>query len=91
MTEHLDKIVLETIKKKSSIMPLYKMNYSIFSIMETCNKLEKLGYITYCDNRRILTESGELFLEHITKKPFDIEPFDSYRIERMDIDDIYLP
>lgn len=87
----LRKLILDSIDKTSSIMPLYAMHYSIFQIMQVCHDLEKQGYISYVDERRVLSEKGKLYLTELKNKPVEIEPFEEYKIDKINVDDIYLP
>ena len=58
--EEIELLLLDTIKKNKSIMPLFKAGYSYAKIMEWSKQIEKEGEIVYNeDGTRSLTEMGE--------------------------------
>lgn len=90
-TEYL---ILDTIKKHSSIMPLFTAGYSYSKIIEWVYELEKDGKICYNEtDQRILSDIGLLRWKHIKKKKnnFTILPLNSYKTKKLSIDEIYLP
>lgn len=94
MKERIEFLLLDTIKKHGSIMPLFKAGYSYAKIMEWGKKLEQDGEISYSeDGMRKLTELGEQRWKLLKKEKssFSILPLNSYKVTKLDIDDVYLP
>ena len=94
MTEGIEFLILDTIKKHGSIMPLFKAGYSYAKVMEWGKRLEQEGKLSYSeDGVRNLTEFGKQRWKSLkgTKHTFSILPLEEYRVSKIDIDDIYLP
>lgn len=94
MTESIEYLLLNSIKKHGSVMPLFKAGYAYSKIMEWVRELERQDEIIFCDDGiRRLTDLGKERLKNI-KKPdasYDILPLENYKIQKWNIDDIYLP
>lgn len=59
MRESIEFLILDTIKKHSSIMPLFTAGYSYSKVIEWVRQLEKDGKICYDEmEQRTLSESG---------------------------------
>lgn len=94
MRESIEFLILDTIKKHSSIMPLFTAGYSYSKVIEWVRQLEKDGKICYDEmEQRTLSESGLARWGIIKKKKnnFTILPLNSYKVKKLDIDEIYLP
>ena len=94
MRESIEFLILDTIKKHSSIMPLFTAGYSYSKVIEWVHQLEKDGKICYDEmEQRTLSESGLARWGIIKKKinHFTILPLNSYKVKKLDIDEIYLP
>ena len=94
MKESIEFLILNTIKRHSSIMPLFTAGYSYSKIMEWVRQLEKDGKICYNEmDNRVLSAIGEARLKIIKNKKnnFNILPLNSYKKEKLGIDEIYLP
>lgn len=94
MRESIEFLILDTIKKHSSIMPLFTAGYSYSKVIEWVHQLEKDGKICYDEmEQRTLSESGLARWGIIKKKKnhFTILPLNSYKVKKLDIDEIYLP
>ena len=94
MKESTEFLILDTIKKHSSIMPLFTAGYSYSKVIEWVRQLEKDGKICYNEmDQKVLSEEGLARWKIIKKKKnrFTILPLNSYKIKKMDIDEIYLP
>ena len=90
MRESIEFLILDTIKKHSSIMPLFTAGYSYSKVIEWVRQLEKDGKICYDEmEQRTLSESGLARWGII--KNFTILPLNSYKVKKLDIDEIYLP
>ena len=92
--EEIELLLLDTIKKIKSIMPLFKAGYSYAKIMEWSKQIEKEGEIVYNeDGTRSLTEMGEKRwkLLKTRKKSISILPLKEYKVPKLNIDDIFLP
>ena len=92
--EQIELLLLDTIKKNKSIMPLFKAGYSYAKIMEWSKQIEKEGEIVYNeDGTRSLTEMGEKRwkLLKTRKKSISILPLKEYKVPKLNIDDIFLP
>ena len=94
MRESTEFLILDTIKRNSSIMPLFTAGYSYSKVMEWVRQLEKNGEI--CCNEmeeRTLSDAGIDRWKIIKKKKnnFTILPLNSYKVKKKDIDEIYLP
>lgn len=94
MRESIEFLILDTIKKHSSIMPLFTAGYSYSKVIEWVRQLEKDGKICYDEmEQRTLSEAGLARWGIIKKKKnhFTILPLNSYKVKKLDIDEIYLP
>ena len=94
MRESIEFLILDTIKKHSSIMPLFTAGYSYSKVIEWVRQLEKDGKICYDEmEQRTLSELGLARCGIIKKKKnhFTILPLNSYKVKKLDIDEIYLP
>lgn len=94
MKEAIEFLILDTIKKHSSIMPLFTAGYSYSKVIEWVRQLEKDGKICYDEmEQRMLSDVGLARWRIIKKKKnvFTILPLNGYKTKKMDIDEIYLP
>lgn len=94
MKEDVELLILDTVKKHRSIMPLFKAGYSYSKVMEWGKQLERMGELSYNeDGMRSITEFGEQRLKSLKerKSNFSILPLKGYKIPNLNIDDIYLP
>lgn len=94
MKESTEFLILDTIKKHSSIMPLFTAGYSYSKIVGWVRQLEKEGKICYDEiEQRMLSNDGLARWKKIKKKKngFTILPLNSYKVEKLDIDELYLP
>ena len=94
MKEQIDFLMLDSIKKHGSLMPLFKVGYSYAKVMKWGKQLEIDGEILYHeDGIRSLTELGKQRWKFLKKgiRDFSILPIEEYRIAKLNIDDIYLP
>ena len=94
MRESIEFLILDTIKKHSSIMPLFTAGYSYSKVIEWVRQLEKDGKICYDEmEQRTLSELGLARWGIIKKKKnhFTILPLNSYKVKKLDIDEVYLP
>ena len=94
MRESTEFLILDTIKRNSSIMPLITAGYSYSKVMEWVRQLEKNGEICYNEmEERTLSDAGIDRWKIIKKKKnnFTILPLNSYKVKKKDIDEIYLP
>ncbi len=94
MKESIEFLILDTIKKHSSIMPLFTAGYSYSKVIEWVNILEEYGEICYDETeRRILSDIGmnRWNIMKNKKNVFTILPLNSYKVEQINIDEIYLP
>lgn len=94
MKESTEFLILDTIKKHSSIMPLFTVGYSYSKVVEWVRQLEKEGKICYNKmEQRMLSDAGLVRWRIIKKKKngFTIMPLNSYKVEKIGIDEIYLP
>lgn len=94
MKESVEYVILETIKKHSSMMPLFKAGYPYSKIMKWGQILEEEGKLSYDEmGCRVLTKEGEERLKLIKKNKaaFSILPLSEYRVSRLGIDEVYLP
>ena len=94
MRESTEFLILDTIKRNSSIMPLFTAGYSYSKVMEWVRQLEKNGEICYNEmEERTLSDAGIDRWKIIKKKKnnFTILPLNSYKGKKKDIDEIYLP
>ena len=94
MRESTEFLILDTIKRNSSIMPLFTAGYSYSKVMEWVRQLEKNGEICYNEmEERTLSDAGIDRCKIIKKKKnnFTILPLNSYKVKKKDIDEIYLP
>ena len=94
MRESTEFLILDTIKRNSSIMPLFTAGYSYSKVMEWVRQLEKNGEICYNEmEERTLSDGGIDRWKIIKKKKnnFTILPLNSYKVKKKDIDEIYLP
>lgn len=94
MRESTEFLILDTIKRNSSIMPLFTAGYSYSKVMEWVRQLEKNGEICYNEmEERTLSDAGIDRWKIIKKKNnnFTILPLNSYKVKKKDIDEIYLP
>ena len=93
MRESTEFLILDTIKRNSSIMPLFTAGYSYSKVMEWVRQLEKNGEICYNEmEERTLSDAGIDRWKIIKKKKnnFTILPLNSYKVKKKDIDEIYL-
>ena len=59
MKESTEFLILDTIKKHSSIMPLFTAGYSYSKVIEWVRQLEKDGKICYNEmDQKVLSEEG---------------------------------
>ena len=94
MRESTEFLILDTIKRNSSIMPLFTAGYSYSKVMEWVRQLEKNGEICYNEmEERTLSDAGIDRWKIIKEKKnnFTILPLNSYKVKKKDIDEIYLP
>ena len=94
MRESTEFLILDTIKRNSSIMPLFTAGYSYSKVMEWVRQLEKNGEICYNEmEERTLSDAGIDRWKIIKKKKnnFTILPLNSYKVKKIDKDQIYLP
>ena len=94
MRESTEFLILDTIKRNSSIMPLFTAGYSYSKVMEWVRQLEKNGEICYNEmEERTLSDAGIDRWKIIKKKKnnFTILPLNSYKVKKKDIDEIYVP
>lgn len=94
MKPGIEFLMLDTIKRHGSIMPLFTAGYAYSRVMEWGKQLEKEGKLIYNENGiRSLTEVGEQRWKLLKKEnhTFSILPLEGMKTSKMDIDDIYLP
>ena len=94
MRESTEFLILDTIKRNSSIMPLFTAGYSYSKVMEWVRQLEKNGEICYNEMEERTLSDAEIDRWKIIKKKknnFTILPLNSYKVKKKDIDEIYLP
>ena len=94
MEDETKRIILESIKKKNTIMPLFSVGYAYSYVVKWVEELEMAGLIEIDDNGvRQLTSSGEkVYKELIDKKvAINILPLQNVKIQQQDIDEVYLP
>ena len=94
MKESVEYMILSTIQKHASVMPLFKSGYSYAKVMQWSRELEKENKITYNDaGEKVLTTVGVMRLRKIkaNRQDFLLLPLIEYRVPKMNIDDIYLP
>lgn len=94
MKESTELLILDVIKKHSSIMPLFSAGFSYAKIIEWVNQLEKEKKIYYDDTgKRMLSNIGIERWKNMKKKKksFVILPLINYKTKQIDIDEIYLP
>ena len=94
MRESTEFLILDTIKRNSSIMPLFTAGYSYSKVMEWVRQLEKNGEICYNEmEERTLSDAGidRWKISKKKKNNFTIVPLNSYKVKEKDIDEIYLP
>lgn len=92
--ESTEFLILDTIKKNSTIMPLFTAGYPYSKVINWVYQLEKEGKICYDEmEQRVLSENGLARWKIIKKRnnKFSILPLNDYKIKKMDIDEIYLP
>ena len=94
MKESTEFLILDTIKKHSSLVPLFSAGYSYAKIIEWVRQLEEEKKICF-DNmeKRTLTDIGLGRWKVIKKKKsgFTILPLNDYKISPIRVDVIYLP
>lgn len=74
MRESIEFLILDTIKKHSSIMPLFTAGYSYSKVIEWVRQLEKDGKICYDEmEQRTLSESGLARWGIIKKKKITLQ------------------
>lgn len=97
MKKSIEYLILDTIKRKSSVMSLYKAGYSYLKVIEWCNTLEQEGKININDDGyREITPIGKKCLDELKnennyKQFFTILPYSQYKITQLNIEEIYLP
>ena len=94
MRESTEFLILDTIKRNSSIMPLFTAGYSYSKVMEWVRQLEKNGEICYNEMEERTLSDARIDRWKIIKKKknnFTILPLNSYKVKKKDIDEIYLP
>lgn len=94
MKESTEFLILDTIKKHASIMPLFSAGYSYAKTIEWVRQLEEEKKICFDDmEHRILTDIGLDRWKMIKKKKsgFTILPLNNYKIPPKRVDEIYLP
>ncbi len=94
MKEEIELLILDTVKKHGSIMPLFKAGYAYSKVMEWGKQLEQGGELFYSeDGIRSLTKKGEERRTFLKKRKHSmlILPLEQYRVQKIDVDDIYLP
>lgn len=94
MKESTEFLILDTIKKHSSIMPLFTAGFSYSKIIEWVRQLEKDGEIYYDEmEQRRLSDVGMARWKTIKKNKngFTILPLNDYKVSKMSMDEIYLP
>lgn len=85
MRESTEFLILDTIKRNSSIMPLFTAGYSYSKVMEWVRQLEKNGEICYNEmEERTLSDAGIDRWKIIKKKKnnFTILPLNSYKVKK---------
>ena len=94
MKESTEFLILDTIKKHSSLVPLFSAGYSYAKIIEWVRQLEEEKKICF-DNmeKRTLTDIGLGRWKVIPEKKsgFTILPLNDYKISPIRVDEIYLP
>lgn len=74
MKESTEFLILDTIKKHSSIMPLFTAGYSYSKVIEWVRQLEKDGKICYNEmDQKVLSEEGLARWKIIKKKKIDLQ------------------
>jgi len=96
MKNEMEELILETIQKNASVMSLFKLGYPYSQMMRWCQELEEEGKIDWDEGARKLTKKGRVRLTELRKSNpksanFVIHPFSQYKIEQINIEDIYLP
>lgn len=94
MREATEFLILDTVKKHSSIMPLFTAGYSYSKVIEWVLQLEKEEKIYYDElEQRVLSAKGLERWKMIKNKKnnFTILPLSNYKVEKIEIDEIYLP
>ena len=93
MRESTEFLILDTIKRNSSIMPLFTAGYSYSKVMEWVRQLEKNGEICYNEmEERTLSDAGIDRWKIIKKKKnnFTILPLNSYKVKKKELIEIIL-
>ena len=94
MKESVEFLILDTIKKHASIVPLFTAGYSYSKVLKWVQELEKAGEIQYDEmEQRVLSKKGRDRWKLIKKKKSGviILPLVNYKVEKLNIDEIYLP
>lgn len=94
MNTKIELLILTSIERYGSIMPLFESGFSYAELMKETRKLEKEGKISFDEEqKRKLTENGLKRLKGLKhgKREFMLLPLEQHRRIRMDIDEVYLP
>ncbi len=94
MNKKIEFLLLDSIKRHGTFMPLFKSGYSYSKIMFWGKELENNNLIAFNeDGIRFLTDLGFERWSLLKKEThcFNILPLINYKTERINIDDIYLP
>ena len=94
MNTRIELLILASIEKYGSLMPLFGSGFSYAELMKETRKLEKEGKISFDEEQeRELTENGRKRLNELKhgKREFMLLPLEQHKRIRMDIDEVYLP
>lgn len=94
MSEYLIFLMLDIINKSESIGTILKLGYSYSATLKMFNELENIGYV-YTDDevKQVITQRGKNKLLELEKKYRykEIAELEQYKVEKMSLEDIYLP
>lgn len=94
MSEYLIFLILDIINKSASIGTILKLGYSYSEALKMFNKLENMGYV-YTDDeiKQGITQRGKNKLLELEEKYRykEIAKLEQYKVEKMSLEDIYLP
>lgn len=94
MSEYLIFLMLDIINKSESIGTILKLGYSYSSTLKMFNELENMGYV-YTDDevKQAITQRGKNKLLELEEKYRyrEIAKLEQYKVEKMSLEDIYLP
>ena len=94
MSEYLIFLMLDIINKSESIGTIFKLGYSYSATLKMFNELENMGYV-YTDDevKQVITQRGKNKLLELEKKYRykEIAELEQYKVEKMSLEEIYLP